>query len=74
MKTEITRPEGLYLSEHYGTVECIRVVNIAEKNNESESIKLLNDLQYYQAVYKIVAQWHGMAHEELYEWLMNEVY
>ena len=31
--SENNRPGGLHLSDHYGTVECIRVVNTAYKYN-----------------------------------------
>ena len=45
---------GFSMSELHGTEQCIRVVNIAEKNTINvESIKLLNYLQYYQAVYRL---------------------
>lgn len=57
--TKNTWQEGLYVSEHNGTVECSRVVNIAETYIESVSIKLLNGLQYYQAVYNPVVRRNG---------------
>ena len=30
-KQKTSGRKGLYVSEHYGTLECIRVVNVADK-------------------------------------------
>ena len=38
--------------------------------NESDSITLADDLQYYQAVSEPIVWCHGTTHTELYEWLL----
>ena len=70
--TENTRLGGLYVSEPYGLVESIRVINIGENTIILIALNTYSITKQYIRQLWCLHQCNGMAHKELYEWFMND--